>query len=72
MKKLFYCILVLPLIFSCQIATDRTIITKDIYGYWRLEGEVNKELPWNKIEFLNDSDIWIDPCLDTIYHYCHF
>lgn len=57
---------------SCQITADRTIIEKDIYGYWQLDGKVDKELPWNKIEFISDSDIWIDPCLDTIYHYRQF
>jgi hypothetical protein len=57
---------------SCQLTADRTIAQKDIYGFWQLEGEVNKELPWSKIEFINDSDVWIDPSLDTIYHYRHF
>ena len=72
MKKVFYYPIVLMLMASCQLAEDRTIAPKDIYGYWQVEGEINKELPWSKIEFLNDSDIWIDPCLDTIYHYRHF
>ena len=72
MKNVFYYPIVLLLMASCQLAEDRTIAPKDIYGYWQVEGEVNKELPWSKIEFLNDSDIWIDPCLDTIYHYRHF
>ena len=72
MKKLLCYLIVLQFMVSCQIAADRTIIEKDIYGYWQLEGEVNKDLPWSKIEFINDSDIWIDPCLDTIYHYRHF
>ena len=72
MKKLLCYLIILQFMASCQIAADRTIIEKDIYGYWQLEGEVNKELPWSKIEFINDSDIWIDPCLDTIYHYRQF
>lgn len=72
MKKLLCYLIILQFMVSCQIAADRTIIEKDIYGYWQLEGEVNKELPWSKIEFINDSDIWIDPCLDTIYHYRQF
>ena len=72
MKKVFYYLIALLMMASCQLAEDRTIAPKDIYGYWQVEGEVNKELPWSKIEFLNDSDIWIDPCLDTIYHYRHF
>ena len=72
MKNVFYYPIVLLLMASCQLAEDRTIAPKDIYGYWQVEGEINKELPWSKIEFLNDSDIWIDPCLDTIYHYRHF
>ena len=72
MKNVFYYPIVLMLMASCQLAEDRTIAPKDIYGYWQVEGEINKELPWSKIEFLNDSDIWIDPCLDTIYHYRHF
>ncbi len=72
MKNVFYYPIVLLLMASCQLAEDRTIAPKDIYGYWQIEGEINKELPWSKIEFLNDSDIWIDPCLDTIYHYRHF
>lgn len=72
MKNVFYYPMVLLLMASCQLAEDRTIAPKDIYGYWQVEGEINKELPWSKIEFLNDSDIWIDPCLDTIYHYRHF
>ena len=72
MKNVFYYPIVLLLMASCQLAEDRTIAPKDIYGYWQVEGEINKELPWSKIELLNDSDIWIDPCLDTIYHYRHF
>lgn len=72
MKKVFYYLIALLMMASCQLAEDRTIAPKDIYGYWQVEGEINKELPWSKIEFLNDSDIWIDPCLDTIYHYRHF
>ena len=72
MKKLLCYLIVLQFMVSCQIAADRTIIEKDIYGYWQLEGEVNKDLPWSKIEFINDSNIWIDPCLDTIYHYRQF
>lgn len=72
MKKLICYLIVLQFMASCQIAADRTIIEKDIYGYWQLEGEANKDLPWNKIEFINDSNIWIDPCLDTIYHYRQF
>lgn len=72
MKNVFYYPIILLLMASCQLAEDRTIAPKDIYGYWQVEGEINKELPWSKIEFLNDSDIWIDPCLDTIYHYRHF
>ena len=72
MKKVFYYLIALLMMASCQLAEDRTIAPKDIYGYWQVEGEVNKELPWSKIEFLNDSDIWIDPSLDTIYHYRHF
>ncbi|SNU03484.1 hypothetical protein SAMN06298211_102123 [Prevotellaceae bacterium MN60] len=72
MKNVFYYPIVLLLMASCQLAEDRTIAPKDIYGYWQVEGEVNKELPWSKIEVINDSDIWIDPCLDTIYHYRHF
>ena len=72
MKNVFYYPMVLLLMASCQLAEDRTIAPKDIYGYWQVEGEINKEIPWSKIEFLNDSDIWIDPCLDTIYHYRHF
>ena len=72
MKNVFYYPIVLLLMASCQLAEDRTIAPKDIYGYWQVEGEINKELPWSKIEVINDSDIWIDPCLDTIYHYRHF
>lgn len=72
MKNVFYYPIVLLLMASCQLAEDRTIAPKDIYGYWQVEGEINKDLPWSKIEFINDSDIWIDPCLDTIYHYRHF
>ena len=72
MKKNICYLMLLLLMVSCQLTTDRTIVQKDIYGYWQLEGEVNKELPWSKIEFINDSNIWIDPRLDTIYHYRHF
>lgn len=72
MKKVFCYLMLLLMMVSCQLTADRIIAQKDIYGYWRLEGEVNKELPWSKIEFINDSDIWIDPNLDTIYHYRHF
>ena len=72
MKKNICYLMLLLLMVSCQLTADRTIAQKDIYGFWQLEGEVNKELPWSKIEFINDSDIWIDPSLDTIYHYRHF
>ena len=72
MKKLLCYLVLLQFMVSCQLTVDKVVVHKDIYGYWQLEGEVNKELPWSKIEFLNDSDIWIDPCLDTIYHYRHF
>ena len=72
MKKNICYLILLLLMVSCQLTADRTIAQKDIYGFWQLEGEVNKELPWSKIEFINDSDIWIDPSLDTIYHYRHF
>lgn len=72
MKKNTCYVMLLLLMVSCQLTADKTIAQKDIYGFWRLEGEVNKELPWSKIEFINDSDIWIDPSLDTIYHYRHF
>ena len=72
MKKNICYLMLLLLMVSCQLTADRTIAQKDIYGFWQLEGEVNKELPWSKIEFINDSDIWIDPRLDTIYHYRHF
>ena len=72
MKKNICYLMLLLLMVSCQLTADRTIAQKDIYGFWQLEGEVNKELPWSKIEFINDSDILIDPSLDTIYHYRHF
>ncbi|MBO5628672.1 MAG: hypothetical protein J5965_06275, partial [Aeriscardovia sp.] len=72
MKKLLCYLVLLQFMASCQLTAEKAIVHKDIYGYWQLEGEVNKELPWSKIEFINDSDIWIDPCLDTIYHYRHF
>lgn len=72
MKKLLCYLVLLQFMVSCQLTVDKVVVHKDIYGYWQLEGEVNKELPWSKLEFLNDSDIWIDPCLDTIYHYRHF
>ena len=72
MKNNICYLMLLLMTVSCQLTADRTIAQKDIYGFWQLEGEVNKELPWSKIEFINDSDIWIDPRLDTIYHYRHF
>ena len=72
MKRTILTLVTLLSMVSCQLTADRTIAQKDIYGFWQLEGEVNKELPWSKIEFINDSDIWIDPSLDTIYHYRHF
>ena len=72
MKRTILTLVALLSMVSCQLTADRTIAQKDIYGFWQLEGEVNKELPWSKIEFINDSDIWIDPSLDTIYHYRHF
>ena len=72
MKNIICYLMLLLMVVSCQLTADKTIAQKDIYGFWRLEGEVNKELPWSKIEFINDSDIWIDPSLDTIYHYRHF
>ena len=73
MMKNFFCFLLLLLMMvSCQLTADRTVVQKDIYGYWQLEGETNKELPWSKIEFIDDSYIWIDPSLDTIYYYRHF
>jgi hypothetical protein len=72
MKKNICYFMLLLLTVSCQLTADRTIAQKDIYGFWQLEGKVNKELPWSKIEFINDSDIWIDPSMDTIYHYRHF
>jgi len=72
MKRTILTLVTLLSMVSCQLTADRTIAQKDIYGFWQLEGEVNKELPWSKIEFINDSDILIDPSLDTIYHYRHF
>lgn len=72
MKNIICYLMLLLMVVSCQLTADKTIAQKDIYGFWRLEGEVNKELPWSKVEFINDSDIWIDPSLDTIYHYRHF
>ena len=72
MKNIICYLMLLLMMVSCQLTADRIIAQKDIYGYWQLEGEVNKELPWSKIEFINDSNIWIDPSLDTIYHYRHF
>ncbi|MBP3766797.1 MAG: hypothetical protein J6I31_00760 [Prevotella sp.] len=65
--KTSFFIIVLLVMTSCQ----KTIIKKDIYGVWTLVNNVDfRGNAWGKLEIRNNSNIWIDPCInDTMYHY---
>lgn len=53
------------------ISCHKTIVKEDVYGIWSLQNEVDfKGEAWGLMEIINDSNIWIDPCInDTMYHY---
>lgn len=66
---------IIPCVFLILcVSCKKEIVNEDIYGYWQLENKVEfKDLAFTKLEFLSDSDIWIDPVInDSIYHYTHF
>ena len=65
---------IIPCVFLVlYVSCGKEIVNENIYGFWQLENRVEfKDLAFTKLEFLSDSDIWIDPVVnDSIYHYTH-